>query len=106
MDNYPGSSFVEISYNHTESVLRCIYALLQIAKKAEVEGASEDTIKSFFRTTWSEEIVKYQEKDETSSLTLPFTKYLAHISEVAYAHEVRPPITYVLNPCQGCIKGG
>ena len=69
-----------------EGMLLCL--LLQIANYVEVDGLDESTIKSFFQQAWSEEIIKYQGKDETNRLTLPFTQYLAAISEVASVEEV------------------
>ena len=51
-------------------------------------GLDEISIKAFFKDVWSEEIVKYQGKDEKNRLTLPFSQYLTLLSEVALVEEV------------------
>ena len=47
-------------------------------------GLDEISIKAFFKDVWSEEIVKYQGKDERNRLT----QYLTLLSEVALVEEV------------------
>ena len=47
-------------------------------------GLDEISIKAFFEDVWSEEIVKYQGKDERNRLT----QYLTLLSEVALVEEV------------------
>ena len=53
-----------------------------------MSGLDEISIKAFFKDVWSEEIVKYQGKDEKNRLTLPFSQYLTLLSEVALVEEV------------------
>ena len=57
-------------------------------------GLDEISIKAFFKDVWSEEIVKYQGKDEKNRLTLPFSQYLMLLSEVALVEEVRYTVHY------------
>ena len=47
-------------------------------------GLDEISIKAFFKDVWSEEIVKYQGKDERNRLT----QYLTLLSEVALVEKV------------------
>ena len=56
----------------------------QIANRVEMPGLDEISIKAFFEDVWSEEIVKYQGKDERNRLT----QYLTLLSEVALVEEV------------------